>query len=164
MNIRSSPDSSDLVSSEVFSISPLAKASSAWAPRSEDLGFRLGQTPSIRPGKTTVSKALPISPEGVNNETHSPEKLFSARLSSGISRASWSNTKSSGLLSGLRSVNLAAAAKSAITESRFFPACIANSDTPREATTQRSISDVPEIKFQSTASVVDSGSLASALV
>ena len=61
-------------------------------------------------------------------------------------------------------MNLAAAAKSAMTESRFFPACIANSDTPREATTQQSISDVPEIRFQSTASVVDSGSLANALV
>ena len=61
-------------------------------------------------------------------------------------------------------MNLAAAAKSAMTESRFLPACIDNSDTPREATTQRSIKDVPEMRFQSTDSVVDSDCLAKALV
>ena len=61
-------------------------------------------------------------------------------------------------------MNLAAAANSAITESRFFPACMASSDTPREATTQRSIKAVPEIRFHKTASVVASGSLANCFV
>ena len=61
-------------------------------------------------------------------------------------------------------MNLDAAAKSAITESRFFPACMASSETPREATTHRSIKFVPEIKFHKTASVVASGSLANCLV
>ena len=68
------------------------------------------------------------------------------------------------MLSGLRSVNLAAAANSVITESKFRPACIESSDTPLDATTQRSSNLVSETRFHSSASVVASGSPASFLV
>ena len=160
-NMRSSPDNSDLVNSDLSLISPAASASRSCAPKRDDLGFRFGQTPSIRPGKTTKSNSRPISPDGVKRETYSPDKSFRAKESSGTSLASWSKTKSMGFFVGLRSVNLAAAANNVMSESRFLPACIESSETPLDATTQRSSNLVSETRFHSTASVVASGSLAS---
>ena len=65
---------------------------------------------------------------------------------------------------GFRSANLAAAANSERMESRFFPAWIATSDTPRDKTTQRFSTPVSETKFQSTASAVVPSIAAKSLV
>ena len=64
----------------------------------------------------------------------------------------------------MRSANLAAAANSERIESRFLPAWIAISDTPRDNTTQRFSTPVSETRFQSTASAVVPDCAAKALV